>query len=407
MLRLYDTMALGKRAFRPLRGKTVGIYTCGPSVYDYSHVGNFRTYLFEDVLVRYLRYRGYRVRRVMNITDVEDKAVEAARRAKTPLDSLVRDKTEAFFRDFRALRMERPDVVAKASRHVPQMIRLIGRICGRGYCRHEADGVYFDIRKFRRYGRLRRLRSRRYRGAARRDDYSREGAYDFRLWKRWTRGDGSTAWESPFGRGRPGWHIECSAMAMHYLGSSFDIHCGGSDNIFPHHENEIAQSEAASGRRLANFWLHSRHLTIRKRKMSKRTGNVVYPRELLAMGVHPECLRFYLLSRRYRAPLDFTLEQFRARVCACERTGAILRRLATLGRGGGGGPRGRRIASALLSGFEAAMDDDLDTGLAFKRIFKEFSRIEAMMDGGRLSGADAKRILGAMRRIDTVMNVFF
>ncbi len=405
MLRLYDTLDGRLREFRPLRGKTVRIYTCGPSVYNYSHIGNFRTYLFEDVLVRYLRYRGFRVKRVMNITDIEDKSIAAARKTGVPLKRLVREKTGAFFRDFDALMMLRPDVTAKASEHIPQMIRLIQRICRAGCCRKERDGIYFDVRRFPAYGKLRRLRKREYRGLARGDDYALEGLWDFRLWKRWSRGDGDTGWVSPFGFGRPGWHIECSAMAMHYLGESFDIHCGGTDNIFPHHENEIAQSGAATGRRLANFWLHSRHLTIGKRKMSKRTGNVLYLSDVLRKGARPECLRFYLLSRGYRKKLDFSYREFWKSVGECRRTGEIVESLKLV-RGSGGGRIGKAIAARLLEGFESAMDRDLDTGRAFRHIFREFSGIKRLLRKGRLSKSDAKHIERAMERIDSVLGVF-
>ncbi|MCI0503199.1 cysteine--tRNA ligase [Candidatus Micrarchaeota archaeon] len=406
MLKLFDTLSGRKRGFRPLGGRFVRIYTCGPSVYSYSHIGNFRTYLFEDVLVRYLRYKGYRVKRVMNITDVEDKAIAAARREGVSLMALEADKIRAFWRDFDSLGMVRPDVVAKASEHVPQMIGLICRLCRKGYCIRRKDGVYFNVRRFSRYGSLRHLGGGRYLGIARNEDYSREGAWDFRLWKKWTRGDGETGWDSPFGFGRPGWHIECSAMSMHYLGERFDIHCGGADNIFPHHENEIAQSEGATGKKLANFWLHSRHLTLGKKKMSKRTGNVLYVKDLLGAGAHPGCIRFYLLSKRYRTRLDFSQAQFERRVCACERTGTILGQLRKIGDSGGNGMAGSKIAGRLLSAFGKAMDDDLDTGRAFRAIFSAFARIEAMIRKDKLSREDAKAILSAMGRIDSVLGVF-
>jgi cysteinyl-tRNA synthetase len=409
MLRLYDTMSRRKRVFRPIRGRTVGIYTCGPSVYDYSHVGNFRTYLFEDVLVKYLRYKGYRVKRVMNITDVEDKAISAARNGGVSLKGLEEEKIRAFFRDYDALGMVRPDVVAKASEHVPQMLRLIGRICSAGCCRIEKDGIYFDVRRFPRYGRLRGIRSRRYLGMARKDDYSREGLWDFRLWKRWSPGDGKVGWGSRYGFGRPGWHIECSAMAMRYLGESFDIHCGGVDNIFPHHENEIAQSETATRTGLANFWMHSGHLTLRKRKMSKRTGNVLYVGQLLRTGAHPQCIRYYLLSGRYRKPLDFDPYRFKERVCGCERAGKILTLLRKISgnRKKGIGKAGKGIARRLIASFERSMDDDLDTGRAFGGIFSFFPSIESRIRGRELGAADAVAIIDALKKIDAVLGVFF
>ncbi len=405
MLRLYDTLDGKKRTFKPLRGNTVRMYTCGPSVYAYSHIGNFRTYLFEDVLVRYLIFKGYKVKRVINITDIEDKAIEAARRERKSLDALQKDKIRAFFADWKSLGMRRPDVVAKASRNIPSMERLIRRICARGFCKEERDGIYFDVRKFKQYGDLRKLRNRRYLGIARNDDYSKEGLWDFRLWKRWTKIDGNVRFKSSFGDGRPGWHIECSAMAMQYLGESFDIHCGGSDNIYPHHENEIAQSEAASGKRMANFWLHARHLTINKMKMSKRTGNVFYVSQLRKNGVPSRCLRFYLLSEKYRSPLDFNMQAFENEICYCKNVRGLLSRIRGI-RLGGDGMAGKKFAKKLLDGFEDAMDDDLNTGLAFRRIFRIFRDIDRDMKNGKLTKEDTRAILPAMKKINQVLNVF-
>ncbi len=404
-MRLHDTLSGKKREFRPLEGDTVRIYTCGPSVYDYSHIGNFRTYLFEDILVRYLRYKGYRVRRVMNITDIEDKAVSEARRQGKTLESLQRKKIEAFFRDFHSLGMEDPDVVAKASDHVQDMISLIERICGKGYCIDERDGVYFDVRRSKGYGRLRHLKRPRYMGLARHDDYTKEGLWDFRLWKRWTMWDRAACWESPFGDGRPGWHIECSAMAMKYLGDSFDIHCGGTDNIFPHHENEIAQSQAATGRPLANFWLHCKHLTINKKKMSKSTGNVYYVKDLLDEGVHPKCLRFYLISQRYRSRLDFNYREFGRKASGCEDVPKLLGSLRRI-RKGGDGRWGEMLGRKMISGFEAAMDDDLNTRLALRRLFRAMGRIRRRKERGRLTAEDARALILAVGRIDSVLGVF-
>jgi cysteinyl-tRNA synthetase len=406
VLKLYDTMSERKRPFKPLSGNTVRVYTCGPSVYAYSHIGNLRTYLFEDVLVRYLRYKGYSVKRVMNITDIEDKAIEAARKGGMTLVAFEKAKVEAFFKDFYSLGMRKPDIVAKASRHIPQMIKLIARICHKGYCKKEKDGVYFDARRFSGYGKLRHLDDKKYLGKAPGDDYSKEGVWDFRLWKTWTRGDGETSWESPFGKGRPGWHIECSAMAMHHLGESFDIHCGGTDNIYPHHENEIAQSESATGRMLANFWLHAGHLTIKKRKMSKRTGNVLYLKDLRKEGIRPECLRAFLLSEGYRKTLDFSIPSFMERVGDCHRVGKLIRRMAAL-KGKGGGGLGTALAKRLTDGFERSMDDDLDTKSALSSLCGVFSDIEKLMDARRLTKKDAAPIISAIRRIDSVLGIFF
>ena len=405
MLRLYDTLQANKRPFKPLKGKTARIYTCGPSVYAYSHIGNFRTYLFEDILVRYLIFKGYKIRRIMNITDIEDKAIAAAWEKGVSLRALEQGKKKAFFRDFQALGMLAPDKVIRASEAVPEIIRLINRLCSNGYCIKEKDGIYFNTRKFRQYGRLRHLACREYYGKAMEDDYSKEGIWDFRLWKYWTQKDGAARWESPWGAGRPGWHIECSAISMKQLGQKFDIHCGGVDNIFPHHENEIAQDKAASGIAPVNFWMHAKHLTVDKRKMSKRIGNVLYVGALEKKGVKPRCLRFYLISERYRSKLDFTYAEFRKRLKDCMHARKMIKDLAKR-KQTGSDKSGNRIASRLLRDFESAMDDDLNTKLAFKKIFRIFQETDLLMKNGCLSSGDAKRIMTAAKRIDSVLGVF-
>ena len=403
-LRLYDTKQQKKRPFKPLIGKTVRIYTCGPSVYAYSHIGNFRTYLFEDMLVRYLAFKGFYVKRVMNITDIEDKAISAASDKGISLSALENSKAKAFFRDFKNLGMLAPNKVIKASDAVPDIIRLIKRICRNGYCIKEKDGIYFNTRKFRGYGRLRHLSCREYYGKAMDDDYSKEGIWDFRLWKYWSEKDGATGWDSPWGKGRPGWHIECSAISMKQLGDRFDIHCGGVDNIFPHHENEIAQDRAATGKNPVNFWMHSKHLTVGKKKMSKRIGNVLYVSGLGKKGVKPRCLRFYLISERYRSKLDFTFAEFKKRLADCIHARKMMSELRKC-KQQGSGTAGKHIATKLLQGFETAMDDDLNTKLAFKRIFRIFQEAELLMKDGVLSSGDAKHILSAATRIDSVLGV--
>ncbi|MFH1520643.1 MAG: cysteine--tRNA ligase [Candidatus Micrarchaeota archaeon] len=404
-MKLFDTMIRKKREFRPLLGNNVRIYTCGPSVYAYSHIGNFRTYVFEDILVRYLIYKGYQVKRIMNITDVEDKAILCVKKEGRTLEAVQKEKINAFLSDFNELGMLKPTIIAKASEHIDQMTTLIEKICKNGYCRYEKDGVYFDVRKFLRYGNLKHIKNKKYLGKMNKDDYSREGLWDFRLWKFWTPRDGNVKWRSSFGIGRPGWHIECSAMAMHYLGDSFDIHCGGSDNIYPHHENEIAQSESASGEKLANFWLHAKHLTIEKKKMSKRTGNVLYVKQLKKAGVPPNCLRFYLTSEKYRNPLDFSIEKFKSKVCDCEKTRKLIKKLKNIS-GSGGSKIGKTYAKKLLEGFENAMDDDLNTKLAYKRIFAVMDNVEILINAKKLSKKDCIEIVRAIGKIDSVLRVF-
>lgn len=401
-MELFDSMHKRKHKFVPLDDKVsaVKIYTCGPSVYAYSHIGNFRTYLFEDILVRYLIYKGYKVVRVMNITDIEDKAIDQAKKEKKGLQAVQKDKIKRFLSEFSQLGMLKPTKIAIASEHIPQMIKLIEKLDKKGYCKKEKDGIYFDVKKFARYGKLGRIK-KKYLGKIAKDDYSKEGFGDFRLWKFWSPGDGKIGWESEFGRGRPGWHIECSAMAMHYLGESMDIHCGGSDNIYPHHENEIAQSEAATGKKFANVWLHAKHLTIGKKKMSKRTGNVLYVSQLKKAGVPPKCLRFYLTCERYRSKLDFTIDKFKGKICECEKVRKLITRLGKI-KAKGDGVVGARIGKTLIASFTSAMDDDLNTKLAYKRIFRILGSVELK----KLTKEDAEQILGAIGRIDSVLRVF-
>ncbi|MCX7869766.1 MAG: cysteine--tRNA ligase, partial [Terrimicrobiaceae bacterium] len=304
-LRLYNTLT---RSIEPLETLEPGIarlYTCGPTVYDFAHIGNFRAYVFEDLLHRHLEVRGFKVLRVMNLTDVDDKTIRGSREAGVPLDTFTRPFKEAFFSDLATLRIRRPDTFPEATANIPRMIALIEQLLAKGHAYAAEDGsIYFRIRSFPAYGRLAGIRLDELRPGARvaADEYAKEEVGDFALWKAWTPQDGEVGWESPWGRGRPGWHIECSAMAMGALGEQLDIHCGGEDNIFPHHEAEIAQSECCTGKPFARFWLHCRHLLVNGRKMSKSEGNFHTLRDLLARGWTGREVRYALLSVKYREP---------------------------------------------------------------------------------------------------------
>lgn len=398
-MKLYDTLSAKKREFVPIKGKNVSIYTCGPSVYSYSHIGNFRTYLFEDVLIRYLKFLGFSVKRVMNITDLEDKAIEQAIIENKTLDSLVNDKIEAFLEDFKLLGILKPNKLIRASKKINLMIKAINILIKKGYCIFEKDGIYFDTRKFRKYGELSKI-PKVYRGIARKDDYSVEGLWDFRLWKFHSKKDSDIFWKSPFGIGRPGWHIECSTLAHYSFEGTIDIHCGGVDNIFPHHENEIAQSEAAWEIKFANFWLHSKHLTINKRKMSKRTGNVYYVKELQKMGIEPKCLRYYLISERYRNALDFSLKEFKSKICACNEFRELIKKLNKIKKTGKTN-NGDYFSELLISCFKKAMDDDLNTKKAIKQLFTNIKKIDIK----KLTKSDAKKILKSITKINSVLGI--
>jgi cysteinyl-tRNA synthetase len=306
------------------------MYTCGPTVYNFAHIGNFRAYVFEDLLRRTIRYAGYRITHVMNLTDVDDKTIAGCRREKKQLKEFTKPFVDAFFADLRTLNIEPAEFYPAATEHVPEMIAIIEKLMAKGLAYRSDDGsVYFAIEKFPSYGALSRLDKSGLRPGARvaQDEYEKENVGDFALWKAWDEKDGEVAWDSPWGRGRPGWHIECSAMSMKYLGESFDIHTGGIDNMFPHHDDEIAQSEGATGKKFVNVWLHCAHLVVDGKKMSKSLGNFFTLRDLLGRGFAGREIRYELIRTHYRQPLNFTfnglesartalarLDEFRARL---------------------------------------------------------------------------------------------
>lgn len=315
MLRLYNVLTRKKEIFKPLRGTRVGLYTCGPTVYSSAHIGNLRTYIFEDVLRRSLEYAGYKVRQVMNITDVEDKIIRDARKSNTDIYSFTAPYERAFFEDLGKLGILPAWKYPKATAHISEMIKIISLLVKRGLAYESAGSVYFDISKFKTYGKLSGLKTRSLKaGAGSRfasprvdsDEYGKDDAHDFVLWKAERAGEPS--WQAPFGAGRPGWHIECSAMSMKYLGKSFDIHAGGVDLIFPHHENEIAQSEGATGKKFVRYFVEGEHLLVNGEKMSKSLGNVFTLRDIEARGVNPLAFRYLCLTAHYRAQLNFSWE---------------------------------------------------------------------------------------------------
>src|SRR6267154_4856556 len=320
-LRFYNTLTRRLDEFTPLREGEVRLYTCGPTVYDYAHIGNFRTYLWEDLLRRYLEFRGYRVRQVMNLTDVDDKTIAGALAAGVTLQEYTRPYIEAFFEDLRALGIETAEQYPRATDHIPEMVALVHRLRERGHLYESRGSIYFRIDSFPRYGRLSNLDP----GAAPTharidcDEYEKDNPRDFAVWK--ARKDDEPYWETDLGSGRPGWHLECSVMSMKYLGESFDIHTGGVDNIFPHHENEIAQSEAATGKPFVRYWMHAQHLQDAVgEKMSKRLKNFTTLRDLVAEGYQPRAIRYALLTgAHYRSPLAFSPELLKAADSAVKR----------------------------------------------------------------------------------------
>jgi cysteinyl-tRNA synthetase len=313
MLKFYNTLARKKQIFRPLRNKTAKIYACGPTVYWHAHLGNLKTYIFEDVLRRVLKYNGYKIKQAMNITDIEDKIIKKAQKEKKNIFQITEPNIKIFFNDLGKLNIEKAEEYPRATKHIKEMVDVISKLMKKNFAYRSDNGsIYFDISKFRAYGRLSQLQEKEIKIGARvnTDEYSKEQARDFVLWK--AKKPNEPFWKSRFGDGRPGWHIECSAMAIKYLGETFDIHAGGVDLIFPHHENEIAQSESATGKKFANYWLHGEHLLVNNEKMSKSLGNIYTLRDLEQKKINPLAFRYLVLTSHYRSKLNFTWESLKA-----------------------------------------------------------------------------------------------
>jgi cysteinyl-tRNA synthetase len=405
-IRFFNTLTRRKEEFKPLEQGKVKMYTCGPTVYDFAHIGNFRAFLFEDLLKRWLIQRGYKVTHVMNLTDVDDKTIKGSQKQGLPLRQFTDFYVKAFFEDIKALNIMPADVYPKATDHIPEMVTIIKTLMAKGIAYRGEDGsIYYAVSKFPDYGKLSHIKVGELKAGARvsQDEYAKEEAQDFALWKAWTPEDGDVFWETELGKGRPGWHIECSAMSMKYLGETFDIHCGGVDNMFPHHENEIAQSEAATGKRFVNYWLHNEHLQVEGKKMAKRFGNFYTLRDLLAKGYDPIAIRYLLLSTHYRQQFNFTFEGLEAAKSAVERLRNFVRRLHDAD-----GKKCKEV-SALTEKLEAcfggSMDDDLNISVALASLFDFVRDINNLLDSNSVSKAEAADIRGLMMRIDEVLGV--
>jgi cysteinyl-tRNA synthetase len=404
-VRLYNTLTQKTEEFQPADGQTVRMYSCGPTVYNYAHIGNLRTFTFNDTLRRWLQYRGFQLDHVMNITDVEDKIIRKSMELGVPMSEYTRKYEEFFLEDMATLRLEKPERIVRATEHIPEMVRLIGELEKRGMT-YESDGsVYYRIAKFPEYGKLSHNDFSGIQAGARvdNDEYSKDDARDFVLWK--CRKGEEPYWDSPYGAGRPGWHIECSAMAMCYLGETLDIHTGGVDLTFPHHENEIAQSEGATGKPFARFWIHCEHLHVDMQKMSKSLGNIYTLRELMEMGYSPEALRFVLMSVPYRKKLNFTLDSLKGAQSSIERLRNFRFRLEAAALGDGANPAATELAHAALAKFEASMDDDLNTAEALAAVFEYVRELNILLDGGQVLAANRTEALDLLARFDRVFAV--
>jgi len=412
-IRYFNSFSRQVEEFVPLEPGRVRLYTCGPTVYNFAHIGNFRAYIFEDLLQRHLEYRGLKVARVMNLTDVDDKTIRGCRAAGIPLADFTRPFKTAFFEDLDTLRIKRADHFPEATSadHIARMILMISALVEKGHAYRADDGsVYFRICSFPAYGRLAHIVLDELQPGARvrSDEYEKESAGDFALWKAHDEADGDVWWESPWGRGRPGWHIECSAMATGILGPQLDIHCGGEDNIFPHHEAEIAQSECVTGLRFAKYWLHCKHLQVEGSKMAKSAGNFFTLRDLMEKGWTGREVRLALLSVKYREPLNFTMDGLAAARSALARLDEWAARISEAASGGG---QGAAAAAAdplppdfpEMEAFGAALDDDLNISAALAAVFELIRETNRRIDAGNLSAAQAGSLAAWLRGAHSVL----
>jgi cysteinyl-tRNA synthetase len=395
-----------KEEFHPREQGVVRIYTCGPTVYDYAHIGNFRTFVFQDLLIRYLKYRNFRITHVMNITDVDDKTIRNAREQGMSLKDYTARYTAAFIEDAKRLHIELPELLPRATDHVPEMVQLIRQLQARGHTYTKDGSIYFAIATFPAYGRLskRDFSGMQAAGRVDSDEYEKkDDARDFVLWK--ARKEGEDFWETEIGPGRPGWHIECSAMSMKYLGSAFDIHCGGVDLVFPHHENEIAQSEGATGIPFVRYWVHSEFLLVEGEKMAKSKGNYFTLRDLLGLGHAAEAIRYLLLSVNHRRQLNFTTDGLHQAAASVNRLEDFLLRMREKARAADPAPDFTESIGEARRNFVEAMDDDLNTSAALAVLF-EFVRSAYQRDEqGDLTPGDARAAVDFLTEIDGVLGV--
>jgi cysteinyl-tRNA synthetase len=400
MLKLTNTLTGKQEVFQPADGQTVRMYTCGPTVYNFAHIGNLRTFVWEDILRRHLASK-WKVNHVMNLTDIDDKIINRSVESGQEIKSYTAPYTLGFFEDSEKLRIQKPEVVSPATEHIDDMIRLVERLIETGYAYREGDSIYYRISRFPAYGRLSNLDKRELKVGARidADEYEKEQPQDFVLWKA-PKDPREPRWPAPFGEGRPGWHLECSAMAMHYLGETLDLHCGGIDLLFPHHENEIAQSEAVTGRPFVRFWVHGEHLLVNGEKMAKSKGNFFTLRDLLEKGYDPLTIRYLLVSVRYRKQLNFTLEGLKEARAALDRIKEFLFRLETAKLAPGSDAQLAGALGTARQEFEASLDDDLNTSGALAAIFIFIGEANVAMAEGRLQEDNRTEIKAWFKVID-------
>lgn len=410
-LKLYNTASRKKEFLEPLENNHVRMYTCGPTVYHYVHIGNYRTFVFEDLLRRTIKFFGFNLTHVMNLTDVDDKTIRGAISNGVTLDEFTKIYKKAFFDDLKVLNIEQAEAYPAATDFIPEMIKMIQVLLDKGVAYKGGDGsIYYAIKQFQRYGCLSHLHLDELQaGASTRvasDEYDKDHAADFVLWKSYdAERDGQIFWESPFGPGRPGWHLECSAMAVKLLGETLDIHVGGIGNMFPHHENEIAQSEAYSGKIFANIWMHSEHLLVNGKKMSKSLGNFYTLRDLLEKGFTGSQVRYLLLHTHYKAQLNFTFQGLDSARCSLQRLNDFVQRLKDV-NAGVEGERVEPLAEEMLKQFSVALADDLNISSGLASVFDFVREINGLCDEGLVSREEALLALEYLQKIDSVLGIF-
>lgn len=404
MLKLYNTLTRKKEAFKPIKPGYVGLYTCGPTVYDFAHIGNLRAYIASDLLKRYLLYKGLRVKHVMNLTDVDDKTIKRSQEEKIPITKLTEKYIRSFFDDIKILNILPADVFPRVTKHIKEIVEMIKKLLAINYAYKSEDGVYYNIKKFKGYGKLSHIKISRLKAGARirADLYEKAQAKDFALWKFWTKEDDGVFWQTEIGKGRPGWHIECSAMSMAYLGEHFDIHTGGIDLIFPHHENEIAQSEAITGKKFVNFWVHNEWLLVEGKKMSKSIGNFYTLRDLLKKGHNARAIRYLLMTTHYRQQLNFTFKGLEAAKNAIKRLDEFMLNIQRA-KNGKSEVRVKKLIEKIKEDFEKALDDDLDITKALASLFVFVREINKMINKNKLSREDARIIYSMMLKFDSIL----
>ena len=409
MLSFFNTLSRQVEEFHPLEGNKVRLYMCGPTVWNFAHIGNFRTFIFGDVLRRYLKHKGYELTHVFNLTDVDDRIINESAKQNINIDQFTAPYIQYFWEDFDALGNERPEITPRATHHIPEMVKIISKLLENGHA-YESDGsIYYRISAFPDYGKLSKINfSGNIAGGSERvdtDKYEKEDARDFALWKL-VGADEQPGWDAPIGRGRPGWHIECSAMSMKYLGETFDIHAGGMDLQFPHHENEIAQSEGATGKLFAKYWLHSEFLKIEDVTMSKSKGNFFTFRDLRDQGYSPLAIRYLLLSVPYRKQLNFTFEGLQGAESTIERLQNFRRLVRDAKTEAGSDATVVALVDGALNEFEASMDDDFNTANALAAMHNLVREINTVLSNDGLKADDRTAVLAAIEKFDSVLGIF-